>query len=122
MDGPAPPEPVGYLCGVSLNQICKNEIGYCCDCWKCQYCGAENTLKPGDVIQCRECGYRILYKKRTRRSCGTDDFRLSMPPYVGLIYAVKITLDLHKASSVSVGEIENGSYVLPTTIRPQSCG
>ncbi|KAL5196761.1 hypothetical protein ABZP36_000273 [Zizania latifolia] len=30
-------------------------------------CGAENTLKPGDVIQCRECGYRILYKKRTRR-------------------------------------------------------
>ena len=31
-------------------------------------CGADNTLKPGDVIQCRECGYRILYKKRTRRS------------------------------------------------------
>ena len=31
-------------------------------------CGMENTLKPGDVIQCRECGYRILYKKRTRRS------------------------------------------------------
>ncbi|KAK6132517.1 hypothetical protein DH2020_033726 [Rehmannia glutinosa] len=30
-------------------------------------CGQENTLKPGDVIQCRECGYRILYKKRTRR-------------------------------------------------------
>ena len=31
-------------------------------------CGKDNTLKPGDVIQCRECGYRILYKKRTRRS------------------------------------------------------
>ncbi|CAN6928160.1 unnamed protein product, partial [Brassica oleracea var. botrytis] len=30
-------------------------------------CGQENTLKSGDVIQCRECGYRILYKKRTRR-------------------------------------------------------
>nr|GEV27080.1 hypothetical protein [Tanacetum cinerariifolium] len=30
-------------------------------------CGQENTLKVGDVIQCRECGYRILYKKRTRR-------------------------------------------------------
>ncbi|RYR09669.1 hypothetical protein Ahy_B05g078055 isoform B [Arachis hypogaea] len=28
----------------------------------------ENTLKPGDVIRCRECGYHILYKKRTRRS------------------------------------------------------
>ncbi|XP_057465470.1 DNA-directed RNA polymerases II, IV and V subunit 12 isoform X1 [Actinidia eriantha] len=33
----------------------------------CFDCGQENTLKPGDVIQCRECGYRILYKKRTRR-------------------------------------------------------
>ncbi|MQL77009.1 hypothetical protein Taro_009422 [Colocasia esculenta] len=41
------PEPVSYICGD---------------------CGGENTLKPGDVIQCRECGYRILYKKRTRRS------------------------------------------------------
>ncbi|KAK9226751.1 hypothetical protein WN943_011799 [Citrus x changshan-huyou] len=42
------PEPVSYICGD---------------------CGMENTLKPGDVIQCRECGYRILYKKRTRRIC-----------------------------------------------------
>ncbi|XP_065851509.1 DNA-directed RNA polymerases II, IV and V subunit 12 [Euphorbia lathyris] len=40
------PEPVSYICGD---------------------CGMENTLKTGDVIQCRECGYRILYKKRTRR-------------------------------------------------------
>ncbi|QDZ18364.1 DNA-directed RNA polymerase [Chloropicon primus] len=33
----------------------------------CGECGAENKVKPGDTIQCRECGYRILYKKRTRR-------------------------------------------------------
>mmetsp|Transcript_10955 Transcript_10955/g.27669 ORF Transcript_10955/g.27669 Transcript_10955/m.27669 type:complete len:83 (+) Transcript_10955:259-507(+) len=33
----------------------------------CGECGEENKLKTGDVIQCRECGYRILYKKRTRR-------------------------------------------------------
>ena len=33
----------------------------------CGDCGAENTLKAGDVIRCRECGYRILYKKRTKR-------------------------------------------------------
>lgn len=33
----------------------------------CGDCGAENTLKGGDVIRCRECGYRILYKKRTKR-------------------------------------------------------
>ncbi|KAG9148399.1 hypothetical protein Leryth_023011 [Lithospermum erythrorhizon] len=43
----AQPEPVTYICGD---------------------CGQENTLKSQDVIQCRECGYRILYKKRTRRS------------------------------------------------------
>uniref|UniRef100_A0A803N167 Uncharacterized protein n=1 Tax=Chenopodium quinoa TaxID=63459 RepID=A0A803N167_CHEQI len=45
------PEPVSYICGD---------------------CGQENTLKPGDVIQCRECGYRILYKKRTRRNYNLD--------------------------------------------------
>jgi len=33
----------------------------------CGNCGSENSLRPGDVIQCRECGYRILYKKRTKR-------------------------------------------------------
>ena len=33
----------------------------------CGQCGSEINLKPGDVIQCRECGYRILYKKRTNK-------------------------------------------------------
>uniref|UniRef100_A0A061R0E4 DNA-directed RNA Polymerase II subunit K n=1 Tax=Tetraselmis sp. GSL018 TaxID=582737 RepID=A0A061R0E4_9CHLO len=33
----------------------------------CGDCGAENTLKPREAIQCRECSYRILYKKRTKR-------------------------------------------------------
>eukprot|EP00898_Chlorokybus_atmophyticus_P006792 jgi/Chlat1/7113/Chrsp57S00532 len=42
-----PVRPVTYLCGD---------------------CGADNQLRPGDVIQCRECGYRILYKKRTKRA------------------------------------------------------
>ncbi|KAI9355130.1 DNA directed RNA polymerase, partial [Zopfochytrium polystomum] len=31
-------------------------------------CGADNEIKPKEPIRCRECGYRILYKKRTRRS------------------------------------------------------
>ncbi|CAE5960143.1 unnamed protein product [Arabidopsis arenosa] len=30
----------------------------------CGDCGQENILKSGDVFQCRECGFRILYKKR----------------------------------------------------------
>jgi DNA-directed RNA polymerase I, II, and III subunit RPABC4 len=41
----APPTAVTYICGD---------------------CGLENPLKAGDVIRCRECGYRILYKKRTK--------------------------------------------------------
>ncbi|KAL2245527.1 UNVERIFIED_CONTAM: DNA-directed RNA polymerases II, IV and V subunit 12 [Sesamum indicum] len=56
------PEPVSYICGD---------------------CGQENTLKPGDVIQCRECGYRILYKKRTRRS--NNDFCLFKPFFVPVL-------------------------------------
>lgn len=33
----------------------------------CGDCGAETMIKPGDAVQCRECSYRILYKKRTKR-------------------------------------------------------
>ncbi|KAK9838059.1 hypothetical protein WJX74_010829 [Apatococcus lobatus] len=33
----------------------------------CGDCGATVKLRPGDIIRCRDCGYRILYKKRTDR-------------------------------------------------------
>ncbi|XRB16801.1 hypothetical protein RI054_13g66450 [Pseudoscourfieldia marina] len=33
--------------------------------YECGDCGAACQIRPGDVIQCRECGYRILYKTRT---------------------------------------------------------
>ena len=33
----------------------------------CGDCGHEMQLKQSDVIRCRNCGYRILYKKRTKR-------------------------------------------------------
>ncbi|XP_058218690.1 DNA-directed RNA polymerases II, IV and V subunit 12-like [Rhododendron vialii] len=46
MDPQSEEQPVSYICGD---------------------CGQEQTLKQGDVIQCQECGYCILYKKRTRR-------------------------------------------------------
>ena len=35
--------------------------------YTCGSCGSEVLLKSGDVIQCRDCGARILYKKRTKR-------------------------------------------------------
>lgn len=34
----------------------------------CGSCGFENALKPKDAIRCKECGYRIFYKKRTQKS------------------------------------------------------
>ncbi|XP_078585019.1 DNA-directed RNA polymerases I, II, and III subunit RPABC4-like [Branchiostoma floridae x Branchiostoma japonicum] len=33
-------------------------------CGECHY---ENEIKARDPIRCRECGYRIMYKKRTKR-------------------------------------------------------
>jgi DNA-directed RNA polymerase I, II, and III subunit RPABC4 len=31
-------------------------------------CGVDNVIKPKEPIRCQECGYRIMYKKRTKRS------------------------------------------------------
>ncbi|XP_051016462.1 DNA-directed RNA polymerases I, II, and III subunit RPABC4 [Acomys russatus] len=33
----------------------------------CGDCHTENEIKSRDPIRCRECGYRIMYKKRTKR-------------------------------------------------------
>ncbi|CAG9805784.1 unnamed protein product [Chironomus riparius] len=33
----------------------------------CSECHNENEMKSRDPIRCRECGHRIMYKKRTKR-------------------------------------------------------
>ncbi|KAM7075569.1 DNA-directed RNA polymerases I, II, and III subunit RPABC4 isoform 2-T2 [Molossus nigricans] len=33
----------------------------------CGECHTESEIKSRDPIRCRECGYRIMYKKRTKR-------------------------------------------------------
>lgn len=33
----------------------------------CGDCDTKVTLKRGDPIRCKECGYRVLYKERTNR-------------------------------------------------------
>lgn len=33
----------------------------------CGDCDTKVTLKKGDPIRCKECGYRVLYKERTNR-------------------------------------------------------
>nr|ACO12254.1 DNA-directed RNA polymerases I, II, and III subunit RPABC4 [Lepeophtheirus salmonis]ADD24228.1 DNA-directed RNA polymerases I, II, and III subunit RPABC4 [Lepeophtheirus salmonis] len=42
----APKQPMIYICGE---------------------CHVENEIRARDAIRCRECGYRIMYKKRTKR-------------------------------------------------------
>jgi DNA-directed RNA polymerases I, II, and III subunit RPABC4 len=47
----------------NLSQPAQNKsmIYVCGDCHK------ENEIKQQSVIRCIECGYRIMYKKRTKR-------------------------------------------------------
>ncbi|KAH9951773.1 DNA-directed RNA polymerase I [Amylocystis lapponica] len=33
----------------------------------CADCGAKNEIRSREPIRCRECGHRIMYKKRTKR-------------------------------------------------------
>ncbi|KAL2916530.1 DNA-directed RNA polymerase core subunit rpc10 [Polyrhizophydium stewartii] len=35
--------------------------------YTCGECGADNQIKPREPIRCKDCGYRIMYKKRTKR-------------------------------------------------------
>ncbi|KAG0237325.1 DNA-directed RNA polymerase core subunit rpc10 [Actinomortierella wolfii] len=34
----------------------------------CAECGSDNEIKPKEPIRCKECGYRIMYKQRTKRT------------------------------------------------------
>ncbi|XP_018337985.1 PREDICTED: DNA-directed RNA polymerases I, II, and III subunit RPABC4-like [Trachymyrmex septentrionalis] len=33
----------------------------------CKECYHNNEIRIKDAIRCRECGYRIMYEKRTKR-------------------------------------------------------
>jgi len=35
--------------------------------YRCGDCGARNVIKSTDPVRCRQCGFRILYKIRTKR-------------------------------------------------------
>ena len=35
--------------------------------YRCGDCGAKNVIKKEDPVRCRQCGFRILYKTRTKR-------------------------------------------------------
>ena len=55
-----------------MEYLCAGEILFIClDHGLTVYnkdCGAKNEIKSREPIRCRECGHRIMYKKRTKRS------------------------------------------------------
>ena len=59
----------------------------------CGDCGQTNEIKPKDPIRCRFCGYRILYKMRTK-NCVLDHLTTIPPtlltptPFICLLSAV----------------------------------
>lgn len=46
----------------------------------CGDCGVVNEIKPKDPIRCRFCGYRILYKMRTKNRARSLPGHLSRAP------------------------------------------
>ncbi|CAM9441822.1 unnamed protein product [Heterosigma akashiwo] len=48
--------------GSSIPPAESTEVKYLCG-----DCGSENVIKPRDPIRCRQCGFRIMYKMRTKR-------------------------------------------------------
>ncbi|ELU41795.1 DNA directed RNA polymerase, 7 kDa subunit domain-containing protein [Rhizoctonia solani AG-1 IA] len=53
-----------YNNGIAISQTHnRGEMDYLC-----ADCGAKNEIRPREPIRCKECGHRIMYKKRTTRS------------------------------------------------------
>ena len=66
---PSTKQPMVYICGgmeASLVAYRPCEMNSCV--YELAECHGENEIRPRDPIRCRECGYRIMYKKRTKRS------------------------------------------------------
>ncbi|WRT65167.1 uncharacterized protein IL334_002110 [Kwoniella shivajii] len=62
-DIPKPPESIEYICGD---------------------CGAKTAMKNGELIRCRECGHRVMYKPRTTRIVSTEAHLIPVLKYFAL--------------------------------------
>ena len=51
---------VTYICGSMLNMASSLYLYNICI-----VCGKDNSLKEKEPVRCKDCGYRIFYKKRT---------------------------------------------------------
>ena len=68
-----------------MEYLCAGERSFIAILWglicTIKDCGAQNEIKSREPIRCRECGHRIMYKKRTKRST----FRRLSLQYTALI-------------------------------------
>uniref|UniRef100_A0A2I3H7V2 DNA-directed RNA polymerases I, II, and III subunit RPABC4 n=1 Tax=Nomascus leucogenys TaxID=61853 RepID=A0A2I3H7V2_NOMLE len=53
----------------------------------CGECHTENEIKSRDPIRCRECGYRIMNKKRTKRLLRECGWSLLLSKYLLVEYS-----------------------------------
>lgn len=60
-------------------------------------CHTENEIKARDPIRCRECGYRIMYKKRTKRCilvCSKSSKHYSLTAVCFFFLLLKLSVSL----------------------------
>lgn len=57
---PKPTDASEYLCGGELFGPYEPKLT--------ADCGAKTQIKMGELIRCRECGHRVMYKPRTHKS------------------------------------------------------
>ncbi|KAF9927490.1 DNA-directed RNA polymerase core subunit rpc10 [Modicella reniformis] len=83
----------------------------------CAECGSENEIKPKEPIRCKECGYRIMYKRRTRRStyCPIHPYSLLLSPQKSQFFRVQLSTsvvdmkgDLPEDSRIRVSAVGRG--------------
>lgn len=57
-------------------------------------CHHENEMRPRDPIRCRECGYRIMYKKRTKRCkwCGVKSYQFASMRNAGKLMRIYFSI------------------------------
>ena len=54
--------------GTAFNTATNADDGGPATQYICGECNQKVQLKKGDPIRCKECGHRVLYKERTKRS------------------------------------------------------
>ncbi|KAF9057748.1 DNA directed RNA polymerase [Panaeolus papilionaceus] len=67
----------------------------------CADCGAKNEIRSREPIRCRECGHRIMYKKRTKRNAFLS---MRLPTLMGTTRVKHFYPDIYSKSDIgSVG-------------------